>query len=79
MILASAYVLCHFLSSRPIYWVEWCEVGSGQIGQAASPDERFVPKDQSDADSADAELRRVMAKDNTIIQIQIVAIVQVFL
>ena len=49
------------------------------VGQAASPDERFVPKDQSDADSVDAELRRVMAKDNIIIQIQIVAIVQVFL
>ena len=42
-------------------------MGSGQIGQAASPDERFVPRDQSDADGADAELQRVIAKDNTII------------
>ena len=44
-ILASAYVLCHFLSGRPIYQVEWHGVGSRWVGQAASPDERFVPKD----------------------------------
>ena len=41
----------------------------------ASPDERFIPRDQSNADSADAELQRVMAKDNTIIQMQIIATV----
>ena len=38
-----------------------------------------MPRDQSNVDSADAELQRVMAKDNTIIQMQIVATVQVFL
>ena len=42
-------------------------MGSRWIDQAASLDKRFVPRDQSDADSADAELQRVMAKDNTII------------
>ena len=42
-------------------------MGSRWIGQAVSPDERFVPRDQSDADSVDVELWRVMAKNNTII------------
>ena len=34
MILASAYVLCHFLSSKLIYQVELCEVRNKQIDQA---------------------------------------------
>ena len=33
-----------------------------------SLNERFVPRDQSNADSVNAELQRVMTKDNIIIQ-----------
>ena len=83
IILTSAYVLHHFLSGRLIYQVEWCRVGS-RIDRPSwvRPDWSLRGLSQETRVTQIVQMQRVwrvMAKDNTIIQIQIVAMVQVFL